>query len=116
LHAGGGSKVVLAYANDDVRNAVLDGPLERYTNATITDATHLQSLLDTIRTDGYHVAIGDIDEDAFSVAAPIRDHADEVVAALSIAGPTSRLDDEALTLYRQTVLKVSAEISVALRS
>lgn len=115
LHAGGGSKVVLAYADQAVRDAVLEGPLERYTDATIVDPTQLRAVLDTICRDGYHVAIGDIDEDAFSVAAPIVDHADRVVAALSIAGPTSRLDEAALAHYRTTVLQASAAISRALR-
>jgi IclR family KDG regulon transcriptional repressor len=115
LHAGGGSKVMLAYAPRDVREAVLAGPLERFNEATITDPTHLNAILADIRRDGYHVALADIDENAFSIAAPIRDHDDRVVAAISVAGPTIRLDDGALARFRELVLTAAERISAALR-
>ena len=115
LHAGGGSKVMLAYAPMEVRDAVLAGPLERFNDATITDPTRLRQILDDIRRDGHHVAMADIDENAFSVAAPIRDHDDHVIAALSIAGPTIRLEDGDLDRLRALVLASAARISAALR-
>jgi len=115
LHAGGGSKVLLAYADPAVRAEVLANPLERYNADTITDPARLREVLDAIVRDGYHVALGDIDENAFAVSAPIRDHRDEVIAALSIAGPMARLDDAALTRHRAQVLEYGARISRALR-
>ncbi len=115
LHAGGGSKVLLAYADAAVRSAVLAGPLERFNDDTITDPARLEIILDGIVRDGYHVALGDVDENAFAVSAPIRDHRDEVVAALSIAGPTYRLSDESLERHRADVLDTARRISEALR-
>lgn len=115
LHAGGASKVLLAFAPADVRAEVLATPLERFNQATITDPVELSRVLDTIVRDGYHLALGDIDENAFAVSAPIRDHRDEVVAALSIAGPMYRLDPDALARHRESVLACSLDISRALR-
>jgi IclR family transcriptional regulator, KDG regulon repressor len=115
LHAGGGSKVLLAFAPPEVREAVTARPLERFTSDTITDPERLTAVLEAIRRDGYHVALGDIDEGAFSVAAPIRDHANVVIAALSIAGPMSRLDEAALERHRDDVLDYVGRISAALR-
>lgn len=115
LHAGGGSKVLLAFAPDEVREAVTARPLERFTADTITDPTRLTAVLEAIRRDGYHVALGDIDEGAFSVAAPIFDHSSVVIAALSIAGPLSRLDEAALERHRDDVLDFAGRISAALR-
>lgn len=94
LHAGGGTIVMLAYAPEDVRDAVLAGPLPAYTPHTETDPKRLAAQLATIRRQGYVVAIEDLDPGAFSVAAPVRDHGGTVVAALSVAGPLSRLDDQ----------------------
>lgn len=111
LHAGGGSKVLLAYAPREVKDAVLKGPLERFTAETITDPQALGTVLHRIIADGYHESQNDLDDGAFSIAAPVRDHGGEVVAALSIAGPTSRLDNAACRRHRQLVSDYSAEIS-----
>ena len=83
---GGGTTVMLAYAPDDVRDAVLAGPLPAYTAHTETDAGRLRTHLRAIRRQGYAVAIEDLDPGAFSVAAPVRDHGGTVVAAVSVAG------------------------------
>lgn len=93
LHAGGGSVLLLAYAPDEVRDAVLDGELTGYTRRTITDPARLREELARVRRQGYHVALEDLDEGAFSIAAPIRDHRGDVIAAISVAGPVARLDD-----------------------
>jgi IclR family KDG regulon transcriptional repressor len=111
LHAGGGSKVLLAYAPQDVRQAVLKSPLETFTSSTITDPSALEVVLNKIRQDGYHLALSDLDEGAYSLSAPIRDYSGAVVAALSIAGPAFRLDDEKETAYRTLLMDYSQKIS-----
>ena len=94
LHAGGGPKLLLAYAPPDVREAVLAAALERFTAETVTDAARLETMLARIRKQGHTVSRGEMDVGAFSVAAPVRDHAGRVVAALSVAGPQARLTRE----------------------
>lgn len=107
LHAGGGSKVLLAYAPSEVKEAVLTMPLEKFTSETITDPKKLKVLLDKIIEDGYHESKNDLDDGAFSIAAPIRDHSGNVVAALSIAGPVSRLDESTRHHHRALVREYS---------
>ena len=114
LHAGGGTTVMLAYAPDDVRDAVLAGPLPAYTAHTETDAGRLRTHLRAIRRQGYAVAIEDLDPGAFSVAAPVRDHGGTVVAAVSVAGPLSRLDEERREEHIARVLRAAETISLRL--
>lgn len=114
LHAGGGSKVLLAYAPPELQETVLTGPLEAFTSATITDPQQLRHVLRQIINEGYHIATSDLDEGAFSIAAPIFDYANTVVAALSIAGPVYRLSDEMLANHQQLVMEFSRKISEAL--
>jgi IclR family KDG regulon transcriptional repressor len=94
LHAGGGSQLLLAFAPPELRDAVLAAPLKRYTPRTVTDPAALARRLARIVEQGWNIAQDDLDEGAFSVAAPIRGIEDEVVAAISVAGPVARLDEE----------------------
>ncbi len=106
--------MLLAYAPKELQDSVLQGPLESFTAATITDAQQLRQVLRQIKDDGHHLAISDLDNGAFSIAAPIYDYSGTVVAALSIAGPIYRLTDETLASHQQLVVQFSNKISQAL--
>jgi IclR family transcriptional regulator, KDG regulon repressor len=114
LHVGGGPKVLLAFAPQEVQDEVLAGPLSVHTPKTITDPAQLAALIDTIRRSGINESHGDLDPDSFSFAAPVFVHDGTVVAALSIAGPASRLTDELTNSYRWLVRDGANRISQAL--
>lgn len=114
LHAGGGSTLLLAFAPDEVREEVLASQLKTFTPVTETDPARLRELLAKIREQGFHEAKNDLDEGAYSIAAPIRDHRGQVVAALSIAGPIFRLTAESRRLHLDNVLKYADKVSHAL--
>ena len=84
LHASGIGLVLLAHAPEDRPASVLDGPLQRFTDYTVTDPERLRRMLSQIRRDGVAVSDRQVTDDAVSVAAPIVDGAGEVIAALSI--------------------------------
>ena len=111
LHAGGGSQVVLAYAPEEVIDKVLSGPLEQYSPHTITDPEELRRIIRGVRTNGYNIALHDLDEGAFSVSAPIRGGNGEVLAALSVAGAAVRFTDERRDVYLAAVQEAAREIS-----
>ena len=111
LHAGGGPKVLLAFAPDEVRRQVISGALEAFTEMSIQDAAALEDTLARVRRDGYAISVGEIDPNIFSIAAPVRDHSGEVIAALSVNGPTARLDDANRAAFREAVLSASARLS-----
>lgn len=114
LHAGGASKVLLAHAPAEVQEEVLAGELEVFTDATVTDRKKLTERIAAIKTARSYESLNDLDEGAFSIAAPIYDHQGSVVAALSIAGPLSRLCKEARVYHRELVVDYSGRISQAL--
>jgi IclR family KDG regulon transcriptional repressor len=114
LHAGGGPKVLLAHAPEAVRDAVLDGPLESFTATTLTDPAKLRRALDEIRRLGFTLSIGELDPDVFSMAAPVFDYSGEAVAALSVAGPVSRLSNGGRERLRGLVVASAERLSQAL--
>ena len=67
-----------------------------------------------IRANGYHIVQGDLDDGAFSIAAPVRDHSGEVVAAISVAGPISRMNEAREREHLKNVLEAAQAISARL--
>ncbi|MGH6912826.1 MAG: IclR family transcriptional regulator [Geminicoccales bacterium] len=114
LHAGGGPKVLLAFAPEEVRRAILDAPLEGFTTTSITDRTKLARTLAEIRQAGFTLSIGELDPDVFSMAAPVRDFTGEVVAALTVTGPLSRLNAGERRRFRKLILDAAERLSVEL--
>ena len=111
LHSTGIGKALLAFAPPDEARAYANGPLQAKTPNTIVDGDRLAAELKATRARGY--AIDDIEnEDGVRcVAAPIRNHAGEVVAALSVAAPAYRFALEDLPALAPKVLGVASEIS-----
>ncbi len=111
LHAGGGPKVLLAHAPEDVRQKVITGALESFTDMSISDADALQATLAGIRAEGHVVSIGELDPNTFSIAAPVRDHSGAVIAALGVNGPTARLNDTTRLEIREAVMASADRLS-----
>jgi DNA-binding IclR family transcriptional regulator len=92
LHATGVGKVLLAHAEEKLRDEIVAQGLERHTPHTITDPRQLSRALATVRRQGFAIGNEEMQPGRVSVAAPIRGPADEVVAALSIVGRASAID------------------------
>ncbi|MCU7723973.1 IclR family transcriptional regulator [Actinoplanes sp. KI2] len=84
LYPTGVGRVLLAHAPADVQEAVLAGPLTRFTPLTVVDAQALRKILADVRTHGFAVNDRQVTMDSLSVAAPIRAADGSVVAAVSI--------------------------------
>lgn len=103
LHVGASGKLLLAYAPPEVREAVLQSTLEKFTPNTITASGKLKKEIAAIQHDGYSVSFAERSADTVSVASPIRDASREVVAALSIAGPANRITEARLPQFIELV-------------
>ena len=114
LHVGGAPKILLAFASQDVQDAVLSSGLKKYTPYTVTDPEELKAILMEIRRTGVNETTQDLDMNAFSFAGAVYRAGGEVVAAVSVAGPAKRLTNERTRLLRGLVLDTTANISAAL--
>lgn len=99
LHAGASSRVLLASLPEGEWENYLEFPLEGFTATTITDFDHLRDNLRQVRRDGYAVSKGEIDVGACALAVPLISHRKEVLAALSIEAPLTRMGDGDITQY-----------------
>jgi IclR family transcriptional regulator, KDG regulon repressor len=111
LHTGGVAKTLFAYQAPAFIEEYLRRPLARATDLTITHPQRMREALEEIRRRGVCVTRGDLEVGACSVAAPIRDHRGNVVAAISAAGPEDRFGPEDEPRLVNTVQKAAGEIS-----
>ncbi len=91
LHTTGVGKVLLAYAPEGVVRGVMAN-LTRPTRHSITQPGRLARELSEVRRRGYARTAEEMSLGTVSVAVPIRDLDDRVVAAVGIVAPSSRRD------------------------
>ena len=84
-------KVLLSELAPKERAHHLSVPLELRTPRTITDLDQFNHHCDEVADRGYALNIGEYHAEAGGIAAAVRDHTGECVAALSVDVPTSRL-------------------------
>jgi DNA-binding IclR family transcriptional regulator len=111
LHATSSGKVLLAHAPDAVRKGVLSRELPRFTPATITDPEVLRQHLETILEQGWGGTVEEFEVGLNAVAAPVRAADGDVVAALSVSGPSFRMDSVDYPRLARGVVSAANELS-----
>lgn len=111
LHATASGKVLLAYAGDGILATVLAARLKRLTPRTITSARALRLELERVRSRDYATVWAELEPDLAAVAAPVRNHRGDVVAALAIAGPVSRCERHHLGALAEHVVDTATRLS-----
>jgi DNA-binding IclR family transcriptional regulator len=111
LHQGGASKILLAYAPDEVIDEVIERHLGEFVPARLRSRDQVLKFLSTVRSDGYYAAVGEAHPDLFSVSAPVRDLQGQTIAALAVVGLTSRLTAQKKADFVEQVIEGAARIS-----
>jgi len=112
LYAGSAGKVLLAFLPDKRCEEIIGSTdLVPLTQKTIVDNEALHTELQQIRSQGYAVSKGEWLLDASGVAAPVFDQSGEVIAAVTISGPSQRFTDDVLPAYIQHTNRVARQIS-----
>ena len=94
FHCTAVGKVLIAFGHAD------PGPLEPLTAVTIVDPDELATEIAHVRRDGCATAIDELEIGLSSLAAPVADG----MAALSISGPTLRLDAQRMADLKPTLI------------
>ena len=113
----GVGKAILAFLPPEQLEAALPDVIERRTPRTVTSRPELRARFAEIRERGYSTDDVENEEGIRCVGAPVFDHAGAVCAAISVAGPETRVSLERLqelgALVREAALAVSARIGWA---
>ena len=110
LFVGASSKVLLAYAEPEVREAVLDDPSWP---ASLDREAFVRQLEDIARA-GYATSIEEREPGAAAVAAPIFNRSGRLVAALAVSGPANRLTPAVMRKYAPMVMEAARRMGTML--
>ncbi len=112
MHASGIGKVLLASLDrSEVEKILQKNGCPRFTDKTITSPSDLFADLDNSRDRGWSYDDEESHAGMRCVAAPIFNSYGEVVAGVSISGPSARLSDSAIAEIGARVKRGAAEIT-----
>ena len=107
-------KVLLAWQEPQAAPQLATRKLPRFTPSTVADSVALARELERVRRQGYAVNRGEWRASVWGIAAPLRDGAGKVVAAIGISGPATRIRDSGLKALSQLVVEAAGSASQAL--
>jgi DNA-binding IclR family transcriptional regulator len=106
--------VLLAFADETVREQVLAGDLRSAVTLAKIDPDLLRDELAKIRTAGYALSLEERVPGVVGLAVPARDHTGAVVAALSVSAPALRAGVPELEALAPRAMQAADELSCQL--
>lgn len=113
-HCTGVGKAALAFQSEQVIERIIRLGLPAYTRNTITDPAALRGELAAIRARGHAFDLDEVEIGVRCVAAPVRNGAGKVIAAISVTGPDRRMSEERLHGLAPRVVEHAALLSARL--
>jgi DNA-binding IclR family transcriptional regulator len=110
LHATSNGKVLLSGLPADEVDTLV-GDLTRYTSQTMVTRARLHEELELVRTRGYAVAVDELEVGLTAAAAPIRNMHGDVIASMSVSGPSFRMPEETLDEVVARLTEAALEVS-----
>ncbi|MNJ64203.1 Transcriptional regulator KdgR [compost metagenome] len=112
LYVGASSKVLVAYADESILQAVLNSP----DWPAVVDKSLYVSQLQDIRQLGYATSYEEREPGAAAVSAPIFDRNGKIAAALSVSGPVSRLSPQTLIEFGPVLIESARDMGMMIHT
>ncbi len=114
FHSTAVGKVLLAFAAEEIRDAILEKELAPFTPFTITDVDEVKTELNKVYLDAYAIGCDETIEGVTCFAVPIYNAANQVVAALSVSSASSLVNfngyDPILAVLKQKAAIISQRL------
>jgi DNA-binding IclR family transcriptional regulator len=108
-HTTSTGKVLLAAQLN--RGGALPARLEARTRNSITSLPRLERELEQVRETGYAVAKEELEPGFVAIGAPVHNHEGQVIAAISVGGPTGRISAERIPALGRLVRNAADDVS-----
>jgi len=115
LHCSAIGKCMLAYLSEEECAGILENyEMTKYTENTITDKEVLLKELETIRQKGYALDMGELYDNLYCMALPVKDVSEKISFSVGVSGNKLFLENEALfSFVYNEVKKVTEKIAEA---
>jgi IclR family KDG regulon transcriptional repressor len=110
LFVGASSKVLLAYADDEIQERVLNTA-----SASNLDRKALVQMLAETRKLGYATSIEEREPGAAAVSAPIFSRDNKLMASLAVSGPANRLTQDKMLEHVPLIIAAAHRMGIMLR-
>lgn len=114
MHASGIGKALLAHLDETRLKRFAARGLESFTPHTLSDPQALAADMVTTRARGYALDDQEKNLGMRCIAAPILNAYGEVVAGISVSGPTTRVTPDQVDHLAQSVMRAARDVSTAL--
>lgn len=111
LYVGASSKVLIAFAEPEVQQDILDDP---GWPAAIDRRQYIEQL-DDIRRTGYATSVEEREAGAAAVSAPIFNRSQRLIAALSVSGPSNRFTVEEMRAQAPLIMEAAHRMGTMLK-
>lgn len=112
VHCTAAGKVLVSHLSDEkVLGGLVKKGMKKYTENTIMDPNEFLRELRKVREQGFAIDDNEHESNIRCIAAPIKNYKGDIVAAISIAGPVSRISRERIDELKKLVLNTSKKIS-----
>ncbi len=110
-HCTASGKLFLAHLPAEELEDFLSKPIHAYTGNTITSPDVLRQQLKTIRQQGYGFDNEELEAGIRAIAAPIQNNRGDIIAAMSIPGPSNRMTDDRIPQITASLIETAQAIS-----
>jgi DNA-binding IclR family transcriptional regulator len=115
FYAGAGSKILMAFLPQNQLDLLLElQPIVAFTSHTLTNPATFKEHLAQIREQGYALSDQEMNTGAVGLAAPVYNAQREVVAGLTLAGPSSVLERDRFPEFISAITQAAADCSARL--
>lgn len=116
LHCTAIGKILLAsFSDEKIDDMIGSYGLPRYTEKTIVNAEQLRKELDRTRKQGFALDDEEAEPGGRCIASAICDEAGDIIGAVSITGPTTRIPMDQIPNFANAVKRSAERISRALQ-
>ncbi|MDQ2841106.1 MAG: IclR family transcriptional regulator [Acidobacteriota bacterium] len=112
IHCTSLGKAILAFRKE-ANELILSHRFVMHTKKTITNSAQFSAELDKVRVRGIAIDDEEFQEGLRCIGAPVCDRAGRAIAAISIAGPRSRISNDRSIELARAVLAISRALSEA---
>ncbi|MCG8402275.1 MAG: IclR family transcriptional regulator [Firmicutes bacterium] len=110
LYAGASGKMLLAHQDEDAIIKILK-EIKPLTDKTIVNSEKLITDLKRIKEQGYCISNGERIKGATGISAPVWNYKGQVIANISISGPSFRFTKQNIDKFLKSLLKTTQEVS-----